>query len=604
MENTSSSSMEVSPPRTTSLRKPTESDGHIFGEMLTQVRQRNEREFGQFEQLIKEYQMVLKRTNILHDKIASLEKEVILKAAAGQEEGGEVTGTERAAARAHLKALEKKILDLQTTLARVYKKDSEGASKLLDLTQKNEKLREELSEAEAKVQNSADTLRKCRGSMTQVKTELSSKSRECDVLRSELSKVRELLEKGEQNIRELSVANEALVEQMIKSKSSMGLEMNKITSILENKTRTIAELESEVKELKKTLKSVSSGRRRSSSGGSGFWGSLTKSKSSSSEKDARAAKDMMNRTSGWSRARSVTCPSASVHFFQAHKSEINDIAFCVADGREVCVTASSDNSVRIWDTRSGQGIGVLRAGSPVLSVCARNGLVVGGTTESEAIVWTIRTLRTRHKMTGHRGKVVSVDFASDGRKVVTAATDRTLKVWDVARNACLATLHCPSECTSAKFTLDGSLVVSGHKDSGIRLWDLKTNSLQREIKNVHRACITCIAVAPGGTGTTRILTGSRDNSIALIDSRSFMEISRFRDLKFRVGSVYSRACFSPRAGYVAAGGGGGSVFVWDTSEKDAKPQLLDGHTSCIKSCAWGNRVLGTGDSSGYLALWM
>lgn len=549
----------------------------------------------------------MKRTGILQNQVETLKKDIILKGASSDGSLPTTAGPnrQRDAARAHLNALEKRVLELQTDLARAYKKDAASAQQRLDLTQKNDELRQSATDASERLKMSQDLLSKCRASISGVKGELAAKSRECLTLRTELKKVRQLMETSEHNVRELTVANESLVEQMIKSKSAMGIEMNKITSILESKGRIIAKLEAEVRMLRSKEGTKKDGRRRSSSGG-GFWAGLTKSRSGSSSEsnDARAAREMMNRTSGWNRSSSVACPSESVHFFQAHKSEINDIAFCASDGREVCVTASSDNTVKIWDARSGQGLGTLRADSPILSVAARNGVVVGGTTESQAIVWTTRTLRTRHKITGHRGKVVSVDFSSDARKIVTAAADRTVKVWDMSRSAsCLATLHCPSECTSAVFTLDGSLVVSSHKDSGIRLWDLRSKSLQREIKNIHRACITSLSVAPGGTGAARILTMSRDNSITLIDGRSFMEISRFRDIKFRVGTIHSRACFSPRAGYVAAGSGNGAVFVWDTGNADGAPQKLDGHTACVKACAWGRRFLGTGDSSGYLALW-
>ena len=181
---------------------------------------------------------------------------------------------------------------------------------------------------------------------------------------------------------------------------------------------------------------------------------------------------------------------------------------------------------------------------------------------------------------------------------------QTVKIWDINKNKCECTLHCPSECTSALFTPDGSTIVTTHKDSGIRFWDYRTRAMQQEIKNIHRACITCIQISPGGSGSPRLLTSAMDNSLCLMDGRTFMPISTFRDLKFRTGSVNSKVCFSPRAGYIAAGGSTGSVFVWDTSDSDKGPQQLDGHTSCVTSCAWGSRTLGTGDRRGYLALWV
>ena len=224
---------------------------------------------------------------------------------------------------------------------------------------------------------------------------------------------------------------------------------------------------------------------------------------------------------------------------------------------------------------------------------------------------------------------MSVEFSSDSRYVVTAATDRTVKVWDINRNKCegtstlertkqdyttqsrsskpnffSGTLHCPSECTSAVFTMDGSTIVTSHKDSGLRFWDFRTRAMQQEIKNIHRACITCIQISPSGSGAPRLLTSSMDNSMNVVDGRTFMPIATFRDLKFRTGSVNSKVCFSPKAGYIAAGGSTGSVFVWDTSDPEKGSQQLDGHSACVTACAWGSRTLGTGDRRRYLALWV
>lgn len=519
----------------------------VLESVLSKVRARNEREYGQFKRLFEDYANLAKRDRIYRSQISTLRAKLVL-------------------------------MKERTAHATSSPQERENTATL------------------------KETLRQIRESMSKVKQRLAEKTQENDVLKQELEKRTEILEKSEANVRELTLTNEHLVEQMIESKSALGIEMNKMTNIVDQKIRHIALLEKEVRELKARGNDRGEDKRRSSSGG--FWSAFTKSGSEKETNSTRLAEEMVGRTSGWRRAAAVSCPSSSVQFFQAHKSEINDLAFCMSEGRELCVSASSDSTVKMWDSRSGQSVGTLRSDSPVMSVAARNGVVVGGTTDSKAIVWVAKTQRTRYKMTGHRGKIMSVEFSSNAKQVVTAATDRTVKVWDVSRNKCEGTLHCPSECTSATFTLDGSTVITSHKDSGLRFWDLRSKAMQQEIKNIHRAVITCVKIAPSGSGTPRILSASRDNSLAISDGRTFMEIARFRDIKFRIGTVFSKVCFSPRAGYVAAGGGTGSIFVWDTTEPSRAPQLLDGHSSCVTACSWGRRVLGTGDRSGYLALWI
>jgi WD40 repeat protein len=73
-----------------------------------------------------------------------------------------------------------------------------------------------------------------------------------------------------------------------------------------------------------------------------------------------------------------------------HDDAVNSAAFS-PDGSRI-VTASDDNTARIWDAATATEIAVLR---------------------------------------GHKGWVKSAAFSPDGSRVVTASRDRTARIWDV-----------------------------------------------------------------------------------------------------------------------------------------------------------------------------
>jgi WD40 repeat protein len=73
-----------------------------------------------------------------------------------------------------------------------------------------------------------------------------------------------------------------------------------------------------------------------------------------------------------------------------HSNWVTSAAFS-GDGKRV-VTASGDNTARIWDAESGKEIAVLK---------------------------------------GHTGIVNSAAFSGDGKRVVTASGDNTARIWDV-----------------------------------------------------------------------------------------------------------------------------------------------------------------------------
>ena len=63
----------------------------------------------------------------------------------------------------------------------------------------------------------------------------------------------------------------------------------------------------------------------------------------------------------------------------------------------------------------------------------------------------------------------------DGRRVVSASADKTLKVWDLETGRELATLEGHAACvTACAVTPDGRRVVSASGDETLKVWDLET----------------------------------------------------------------------------------------------------------------------------------
>jgi WD40 repeat protein len=61
----------------------------------------------------------------------------------------------------------------------------------------------------------------------------------------------------------------------------------------------------------------------------------------------------------------------------------------------------------------------------------------------------------------------------DGRHVISASRDRTLKVWDLAAGRILATLGGHADRVNAcAVTPDGRVVISASTDRTLKIWDL------------------------------------------------------------------------------------------------------------------------------------
>ena len=66
----------------------------------------------------------------------------------------------------------------------------------------------------------------------------------------------------------------------------------------------------------------------------------------------------------------------------------------------------------------------------------------------------------------------------DGRRVVSASYDRTLKVWDVATGECVATLEGHSKDINGVAVFpDGRRVVSASDDKTLKVWGVEPVSV-------------------------------------------------------------------------------------------------------------------------------
>uniref|UniRef100_A0A0A9YDH1 U4/U6 small nuclear ribonucleoprotein Prp4 n=1 Tax=Lygus hesperus TaxID=30085 RepID=A0A0A9YDH1_LYGHE len=120
-----------------------------------------------------------------------------------------------------------------------------------------------------------------------------------------------------------------------------------------------------------------------------------------------------------------------VMFMDGHLKSVFGIDFS-PNGYHVA-TASEDNSCKVWDLRQQSCIYTIPAHSNLLSgVKYQPGTGDFLTTcsyDNTVKVWSNKTWQPLKTLSGHDGKIMSLDISPDSKFIATASYDRTFKLW-------------------------------------------------------------------------------------------------------------------------------------------------------------------------------
>jgi WD40 repeat protein len=197
-------------------------------------------------------------------------------------------------------------------------------------------------------------------------------------------------------------------------------------------------------------------------------------------------------TGNWQIARTFAAHQYSIHAIAISPGTVN----LPSGASHLLATASSDQTIKIWNLQTGQLIHTLTIRPGLVSVPVVHTLLitpdgrrlVSATGDSKLQLWDIQTGRLIRTFTNEpvtSAYRLPIALSPDGRSLATADVDRSVKLWNTENGARLLTLRGhEAEVRSLAFSPNGQLLASNSEDNTIRLWNLQDQRQTRVIRPV------------------------------------------------------------------------------------------------------------------------
>lgn len=201
-------------------------------------------------------------------------------------------------------------------------------------------------------------------------------------------------------------------------------------------------------------------------------------------------------------------------------SQVNDIEFS-PNGDDVA-TASDDGKVRIWDTQSWELLQVFNHETQVhcIAFSPDGKMIASAIWGNTARIWSTKTGTELFRL-NHDGVVSDLAFSNDGKRIATAGFDNCVRLWNIDISNDMLELHQDAQIWRVVFSPDSKMVATPSWDSTAKIWDTRTGKEILMLK--HNAAVDDLDFSPD---SKKIATGSGDKTARIWDAASGEEIHR------------------------------------------------------------------------------
>ncbi len=308
-----------------------------------------------------------------------------------------------------------------------------------------------------------------------------------------------------------------------------------------------------------------------------------------------------------------------LHKYLGHNWWVWSAAFSADESR--IVTASQDGTVIVWNTETTQpGSPFTGHTGPVYAAAfSPDGeYVVSGGYDNRVLLWRPSDVQPFNysvavsggtnpppkyrALEGHTAAIRAVEFSPNGKMILSAGHDNTVKLWDFATGHLIKSLRGhASWVRSAVFSPDGHWVLSGSHDAEAKLWSIagyeEVRVFQERVLTGHADAVLSAAFSEDGQ---RIVTASRDRTAKTWDFETGKLLKTFEE-----GHDYltSTAVFFPNGRQLLTAAADNTARVWDLTTGTQTLRLDRTGRASVAAISHDGRLIATGSDDNTAKIW-
>jgi WD40 repeat protein/serine/threonine protein kinase len=223
----------------------------------------------------------------------------------------------------------------------------------------------------------------------------------------------------------------------------------------------------------------------------------------------------------------------------------------------------------------------------------------------EAAQWDLRGWEHRHLWTRYHSKqkwlahsfgLVAVAHSPNGKHMLSASQDGTVKIWEVQSGQLIRSLEPQKIVCSAGYSADGTRIVTGNHEGIVTLWAADSGKRLLAFKG-HKEALQGVSFSPDGKS---VAAGCQDGTAKIWDSTTGQEQQTFKGHSKELTSV----AWSQDGAKLLTASEDKTAKIWSVKDGQEK-RTLTGHTERVGSAAWspdGGRIV-TGSRDATVRLW-